>query len=802
MFGSRLDRYLLREISGPLFLGFFGYTFILLIQFLFRSAEMIIRRGVEVARVGELLLLTLPNIIVLTIPMSFLFAVLVAIGRMSSDSEMIALRSSGINLWSLLRPVLAIGTLLTIVNGFLMLQTLPAGNAKLQDLKLRIVTSSASRQVEPRVFYEEWRGLMIYVFEAIPGVEKWTGVFVAEVLPGSGNEISVADSGRMRADPTNPDRLILTLDQGVEHKVNLRDPAKYETRRYEELNQVLEDPLATTANLKRRSTRGLRELTVPELRQRLKDPALPNELRNLARVEIHKKFALPAACLVYGLLALPLGIQKARGGRGTGFGLSLAVIIVHYLLMSNGEEAARYGRIPAWLSMWLPNMLLGTVGLILMLRKNEDRPLLPRSVDYWIRSKVGPWITGLVQSLGRLGSGLLRGSAQGSSQDSNPVPATRRAAPQVVLRVPRILLRFPNIMDRYIGRLFASVFGLVLLSGVTLFAISDLTEKIDEILDNKIPLSTVIDYYKYASLQIGFEVTPIAILVSVLVIFGILSRTNEVLAAKSLGLSVYRLAVPALACALVIAVLGGWLQEQVLPAANQRAAQISDEIRGRKLVHSYRRGDRNWLFGQDRYIYNYLNYDSESKQLHRLQVFEFDSDHRLIKRLYAERARYVGDGWVFEDVWTRSFDGLTVTGYQPPLKSVIGQFPETPEFFESEIQTPDTLPYRALKRYIQELEASGQAVPELWTQLHYKVSYPATFLVMAFVALPFAFRMGRKGALYGIGLGLVLGMVFLATVAFCSTLGEIGALPPPLAVWAPSLAFMLLSLYTFLGVET
>ncbi|MCP4204708.1 MAG: YjgP/YjgQ family permease [bacterium] len=796
MFPS-LDRYLMREIAGPLFLGFFAYTFILLVQFLFRSAEMIIRRGVPASQIGELLVLTLPNIIVLTIPMSFLFAVLVAIGRMSSDSEMVALRSSGVNLWRLLRPIVAIGTLLMIVNGFLMLDTLPKGNAELQDLRLRILTSSASRQVEPRVFYEEWRGLMIYVFEAIPGDDEWTGVFVAKVLPGSGNEISVAQRGEMRADPTNPDRLILKLVEGVEHKVNLRDAEQYETRRYEEVNQVLEDPLATAANLKRRSSRGLRELTVPELRARLKDPSLPDELRNLANVEIHKKFALPAACLIYGLLALPLGIQKARGGRGTGFGLSLAVIILHYVMMSNGEEAARYGRMPAWLSMWLPNLLLGTLGLILLLRKNEDQPLLPGPIDYWLRSSVVPRVHKLVRMFRR------RKKTATHRVGGAPPRARSGAVPGgLVLRIPKILVRFPNLMDRYIGRLFASVFALVLLSGLTLFSISDLTEKIDEILDNEIPLTTVLDYYKYASVQIGFDVAPIAILVTILVIFGVLSRTNEIIAAKSLGISVYRLAVPALGTALLVSLLGGWLQERVLPAANQRAAQLNDEIRGRELVHSYRRGDRNWLFGQDRYIYNYLNYDTEAKQLHRLQIFEFDSDHRLISRLYAEKARYVGDGWVFENVWTRSFNGLTQTGYQPVLKNAIGQFPETPEFFESEIRTPDALSYRALKSYIGELEASGQAVPELWTQLHYKVSYPATFLVMGFVALPFAFRMGRKGALYGIGLGLVLGMVFLATVAFCSTLGETGALPPRLAVWAPSLAFMLLSLYTFLGVET
>ncbi len=797
MLAARIDRYLLREIGGPLSLGFLAYTFILLVNFLFRSADMIIRRGVPVGQVGELLFLSLPNIVVLTIPMSFLFGVLVAVGRLSADSEMVALRSSGVNLWRLLRPVLAIGLVLTAINAYLMLDLLPRGNAALQQLHFQIATTSASRQVEPRVFYEEWRGLLIYVFEAIPGDDLWTGVFVARVLPGSGNEISVGERGRMRPDPTNPDRLILELENVVDHAVNLRDAEQYDTRRYETVEQVLEDPLATEANLRRRANRGLRELTVPELRERLEEPKLSAELRNLARVEIHKKFALPAACIAYGLLALPLGVQRARGGRGTGFALSLGIIILHYVMLSNGEEAARYGRIPAWASMWLPNLVLGTMGLVLLLRKNDDLPLLPRPIDYFFRAHVMPL-------LGKAVSRVRRRRSSESSASSKPVAdgAQARTRADVVVKLPRILIRFPNLMDRYVGRLFGSVFVLVLLSGLTLFSTSDLTEKIDEILDNKIPLATVLTYYKYASVQIAFDVAPIAVLVTVLVIFGVLSRTNEITAAKSLGMSVYRLAVPALVSALLVAAVGGWLQESVLPAANQRAAQLSDEIRGRELVHSYRRGDRNWLFGQDRYIYNYLNYDSEKKQLHRLQVFEFDQKHRLVQRLYAERARYVGDGWIFEDGWTRSFDGLATTAYHSFDQPVIGQFPETPEFFESEVRTPDALSYVDLKAHIAELEASGQSVPDLWTRLHYKISYPITFFVMGFVALPFAFRMGRQGALYGIGLGLVLGMIFLATVAFSSTLGETGALPPRLAVWAPSLAFMLLSLYTFLNVET
>ena len=115
---------------------------------------------------------------------------------------------------------------------------------------------------------------------------------------------------------------------------------------------------------------------------------------------------------------------------------------------------------------------------------------------------------------------------------------------------------------------------------------------------------------------------------------------------------------------------------------------------------------------------------------------------------------------------------------------------------------PEQMRYGELRDYIGELETSGQEVPELKVQLHRKLAFPAISLVMSLVALPFAFRMGRQGALYGVGLSIVLGMVFIAIFAFFSTLGEVGALPAVLAAWSPSIVFTMLSIYLFLGVRT
>ncbi len=371
-----------------------------------------------------------------------------------------------------------------------------------------------------------------------------------------------------------------------------------------------------------------------------------------------------------------------------------------------------------------------------------------------------------------------------------------------MLRIPRPGFTFPGRIDRYVGILYTRILALVVAAVIGLSVIADLTGKIDDIVNNDIPAPLLFDFYKYASFQYFYELAPVAVLVAVLVLFGVLSRSNEVTAAKALGISLYRLAVPALVAAAGVAVLCGMLEARILPSANERVAQLEDAIRGREVVRSFRRADRNWLFARGRYIYNYIHYNAGEKSLYRLQVFQFDEEHNLVSRLYAGRGTYLGDGWRFEDSWTRTFDGVHTVSYQRHEEPALARFPETPDYFESEYKQPHALNFRELREYIAEVEGSGEAVPELWVELYRKVSYPVVCLVMGLVALPFSFQLGRKGALYGVGIGIALGLVFLGVFAFFTTLGETGALPPIVAVWAPNIGFALLSLAMFLGVET
>jgi LPS export ABC transporter permease LptG len=378
--------------------------------------------------------------------------------------------------------------------------------------------------------------------------------------------------------------------------------------------------------------------------------------------------------------------------------------------------------------------------------------------------------------------------------------AVRQRTPDVVLRIPRFALRFPNLLDRYVAGLFARIFALVVLSGISLFVIVDFTDNLDEFLSADPPLSLLAEYYSFLSLQAFFEIAPILVLVTTLVTFALLSRTNEITAIKALGVSLYRLSLAAVAAAALVAGTCALLQAQVLPASNQRVAQLKDRMEGDPTART-RRLDRQWLFGRGPYIFNYLYFDPAREVLQDLQVFEFDAENRLSGRLFAEQARFVAGRWVLERGWARTFRGNDETSFRS-FASVLSPYRETPDYFGAEIKRPEQMRYGELRRYIEELRQSGQSVPELEVQLYNKVALPALSFVMALVALPFAFRLGRRGALYGIGLSLVLGMVLLGVFAFFSKLGEVGTLPPLVAVSAPAVIFAAFSTYLFLGVRT
>jgi LPS export ABC transporter permease LptG len=375
-------------------------------------------------------------------------------------------------------------------------------------------------------------------------------------------------------------------------------------------------------------------------------------------------------------------------------------------------------------------------------------------------------------------------------------------SPRIVLRLPRLRVRFPNLIDRYVLRNFTFVLLLVLASGISLMIITDFTEAVDEMMRAKPPFEAVVRYYKYLSLQLAYDVAPIAVLVTTLVTFALLARTNEITACRALGISLYRLALPVLAGAVVVGASFALVQSEVLPASNQKVAEARAVMKGRPLQRFTRSADRQWQIGAGRFMYNFLHYDEKARSLQRLQVFEFDGNHRLAARLHAEEAAYTGAGWVLSRGWTRSFAGREQLGFRAFPGQIAVDLQETPEFFADDPRVPAQMRFGEVSDYVDELRRTGRPQPRYEVALHNKIAFPVGSIVMALVGFPFAFRMQRRGALYGLGVAIAVGFAFIVVYAIFRTLGEVRALPPAIAVWSPSLLFAMFAAWLFLGVRS
>jgi LPS export ABC transporter permease LptF/LPS export ABC transporter permease LptG len=764
-----ISRNILREILPPFGLALAAYTFLLILKSLLTLSEVMVRRGLSVGTVATLLFLTLPHVVVLTIPMAFLFGILIGVGRMSGDSEIIALRACGTSRAALLAPVLAAGVILFALELALTIWGYPAANAELEKRQTELFASAAVEQVRPRVFTEIPGERTLFVDRLTPDQTGYQGVFLDDRSSPGRETVIVARDGRFRLEPG---RLWLDLRGAISHSGDPATPQLY--RQNESLMQSIllrETPAGNSPNAT--SQKGMRQQTLAELLATARRTQATEPAQNrTAWVEIQKKFAIPAACIVFAFVGLPLGVTNRRGGKGSGFAVSIAVILGYYLLLNNGETWAEEGRLSPALAMWLPNAVLFAIGAALLMRRDQERRSWLERLKQWraLRSAAG--------------------------QDAAPV-----------VRAPRRawlsgLTRFPAGLDRYVLSPFLAALAAIYVSVGCLYVIVDYSDHVDDIVKRHIPASTVGAYYRALLAPIGVQILPFCLLIAALLALGGLSRRNEDTAFKACGVPVWRLGAGILATALLASAALFWVSEYVLPQANRESHRLLARIKGRTERPASGGESGIWVVGDGNRVWNFDSYDPARQIVWRPALFELDPGFaRVTRRIAAADAAWDGHEWVFENGWERRFDGVRETSF-----GAFGSLPsgcaEKPRLFSQQKQAPDEMRYRALARYIDRLGKSGYPVAALQTALAAKPAAAAQAFILACLAIPFAFSIGKKGTLTGIGVGLAAGMAFLVLAAFATKLGEVGSLPPNLAAWSPNLVFLLFAGYRLTRTRT
>ncbi|MBV9496828.1 MAG: LPS export ABC transporter permease LptG, partial [Acidobacteria bacterium] len=607
---------------------------------------------------------------------------------------------------------------------------------------------------------------------------------------GGGQRVIAAENGNLSIVKSTR-QVWLNLNQAETH---IWDPKKAD--RYDLNRNATQRILLPDKNIVDNTSiaRSLRELDLRQLLSQARDlkHGDPDTYR-LAWVEIHKKFSIPFACIVFGVLGLPLGITNRRGGKSSGFSLSIGILVFYYVLIINGEHMAGAGKIPPWLGMWGANIVLLALGIFLLTRANRDSG---QKMEGGLMS----------QLLGFLRARKAKRRQQRLESEAATLTGVAAAAAPMEDE-PTILNRlditFPNILDRYILREFIKVLGLVLVSTVALFMIISYTDLANDIRRNHIPGTMILSFYRFQFFYVLNYTLPISVLVATLVTFGMLAKNNEVTAIKSGGVSLYRVALPIIAVAAVLSVFAYFLLDFILPFSNERASKLENVIRGKTTTASLSSQQKTWFLGKGRYLINFLAYDRREKVLSQVQVFELHpTEFRITRRIYAEHARWNGKAWVFDNGWIRSFTDEGRSTFSPMTAPLELAYGERPEDFATEVKSPDQMTFAQLRRYVSSIRNSGYSAEELTVKLYAKTSWPALSLVMALIALPFAFRIGKRGALYGFGIALVLGILYWVVFVLFTKFGEVGNLPALLAAWSANILFSIAAVYMFVHTET
>jgi len=368
--GKLIHRYILSEITLPFIFGLSLFTFVLLVARILKLIEMVVNRGVPLLNIDKIFSYIMPAFLEVTIPMAMLLAILVAFGRLSADSEMVAMRASGLSLYQLIPPVAIIAVVATGLTAAVSIWARPWGNRELKLALYDLARTRASAGIKPSVFNDDFPGLVIYAESVDARTDRLRHVLIAdERNPHERNTIFARD-GTMISDPATR-TVTLRLRNGFIHTTGDEKAPEYQTHfQSYDVNLDLRQAFASS-----RERRDPKEMTLGQLARAIAEKRTTGEFAAPEEVEYHRKFSIPFACIVFALVAVPLGVQPVRSARSRGFTVSLAMIFVYYVLLSTGQAMADQGKLPALVGLWIPNLVYATVGIYLFAQAARERTL-------------------------------------------------------------------------------------------------------------------------------------------------------------------------------------------------------------------------------------------------------------------------------------------------------------------------------------------------------------------------------------------------------------------------------------------
>ena len=634
-----LTRYILGEVVSHALIGAAVFTFVLFTRDLGRILELVVRNSAPLPSVAQVFFFTVPVALTYTIPMGVLVGILIGLSRLAADSEITAMRASGLGVWTFLRVIsifVVVAWLLALGNSVYLA---PRSLAALAHLQENLKSSQASFEVQPRVFYEGFPKIILYVqdVKAMSGGALWKGVFLADLTDPAAPRISLAREGLLVSQ--GPDTLDLHLTNGSTHETDPKNPDQYQISTFQTTDIPIQIPAAQSSQ--EHEPTALGEIKFADLLACCTnaDPVT----RRWHLIEYHRRLALPTACIVLALVGIPLGLSSKKGGKSSGFVLTILLVFLYYSISLIGVSFARQGRLSPAAGVWLADFVF-LAGGVFLLWQSERRPIELTALRSWFKTSRfktswfhAAWFHASRSSSGMSGQPTL--ALPGNGESSRPA-----LRDNIFTRSPRrwrlFNLHFPTILDDYVLRGFTLYLAMIVAAFLMLLLVFTLFELLGDILRNQVSPLTVGEYL--LNVAPYFFTTPR--------LSACCWRCWSPSDCCSGRMKLRRSRPPAsvstassfpvlIASTLVAGVL--FLSDQLyLPYTNKRQDALRNRIKG-KPAQTYLRPDRKWIFGQHSDIYYYQFFDPDRDVFGGVSVFQFDPHtFQITHRITADRAHW------------------------------------------------------------------------------------------------------------------------------------------------------------------
>jgi lipopolysaccharide export system permease protein len=363
--------YILKETLPIFFIGLLTFTVILLMDKILKLIELIVS-GINLFRILMLLFFISPSFLIFTIPMALLLGTLLSFGRLSGDSEIVAFKASGTSLYQLYLPISILSISAYLLTSFLVFYGLPWGNRGFMSTLYLMTQSKANIEIKERVFTDLFNGLVIYIDKVPIQGKRVKGVLIYDKREKEKVNTIFAKEGFIASYPESQEVILRLIDGDMhrfEPKTNVYQRMKFDT--YDLKLEIGKAFAAWGARIREK------EMSIYDIKRKIKAKKIIGEDTTDLEIEFHKRYAIPFACIIFGLIGVPLGIQPHRSGKSYGFILSIFTILIYYISLTIFEVFGEKKTIPVFLAAWAPNFLFGGLGIYLLVKTAKESPFKP-----------------------------------------------------------------------------------------------------------------------------------------------------------------------------------------------------------------------------------------------------------------------------------------------------------------------------------------------------------------------------------------------------------------------------------------